>query len=171
LVIDYAGPGDTSADEGEPHMRLQLTKRTDYAIRACLHLAMAERCPIPAHRIAEQMEIPDRFLAQVMGDLTRAGIVGGVSGKNGGYCLRRDAATVSLLELVETVEGPTPRDRCVTRETPCDGDPACALHPVWAEAQAAFTDVLAGASIAELAARQRAATDGIGHLRPERTQR
>jgi Rrf2 family protein len=148
-------------------MRLQLTKRTDYAIRACLHLAMEDHCPISGRRIAEQMSIPDRFLPQVMADLGRAGIVGAVNGKNGGYCLRRDPATLSLLELVEAVEGSGARHDCAVREAPCDGDPACALHPVWAAAQTAFTDVLAGAPIAELAARQRAADESVGPLGPE----
>jgi Rrf2 family protein len=152
-------------------MRLQLTRRTDYAIRACIHLAAEDRCPISSRRIAERMEIPDQFLPQVMGDLARAGIVGAVTGKNGGYCLRRDPADVSLLEVVEVIEGSSQRDRCVMRGTACDGSPACALHPVWSEAQAAFVGVLAAASIADLAARQRVATNGDGHLRPERTER
>jgi Rrf2 family protein len=152
-------------------MRLQLTKRTDYAIRACLHLAMEDRCPISGRLIAERMAIPDRFLPQVMADLGRAGIVGAMSGKNGGYCLRRDPAELSLLDLVEAVEGAGLRHECAVREAPCDGDPACALHPVWAEAQAAFTAVLAGASIGDLAVRQRAANELVGPLSPERMHR
>jgi len=152
-------------------MRLQLTKRTDYAIRACLHLAMEDRCPISGRLIAERMAIPDRFLPQVMADLGRAGIVGAMSGKNGGYCLRRDPAELSLLDLVEAVEGAGLRHECAVREAPCDGDPACALHPVWAAAQVAFTDVLAGASIGDLAVRQRAANELVGPLGPERMHR
>jgi Rrf2 family protein len=152
-------------------MRLQLTKRTDYAIRACLHLAMENQCPISGRRIAEQMSIPTRFLPQVMADLGRAGIVGAMSGKNGGYCLRRDPAELSLLDLVEAVEGAGLRHECAVRDAPCDGDPACALHPVWAEAQSAFTDVLAGASIGDLAVRQHAADEWVGSQGPERTHR
>jgi Rrf2 family protein len=152
-------------------MRLQLTKRTDYAIRACLHLAMEDQCPISGRRIAEQMSIPDRFLPQVMADLGRAGIVGATSGKNGGYCLRRDPAALSLLDLVEAVEGSGRRQECAVRDAPCDADPACALHPVWAEAQTAFTDVLAGASIGDLAVRQRAADEWVGSQGPERMHR
>jgi Rrf2 family protein len=152
-------------------MLLQLTKRTDYAIRACIHLAAADRCPVSSRRIAEQMGIPDRFLPQVMTDLTRAGLVGAVNGKNGGYCLRRDPAGISLLEVVEVVEGSSTRDRCVMRGGPCDGSSDCALHPVWSEAQAAFVGVLGAASISELAERHRAATNGDGHRGPERTER
>jgi Rrf2 family protein len=132
---------------------------------------MEDRCPISGRLIAERMAIPDRFLPQVMADLGRAGIVGAMNGKNGGYCLRRDPAELSLLDLVEAVEGAGLRHECAVRDALCDGDPACALHPVWAEAQAAFTDVLAGASIGELAARQRAADEVVGPTGPERIHR
>ena len=144
-------------------MRLQLTKRTDYAIRACLHLAAEDRCPISGRLIAERMGIPGRFLPQVMADLIRAGIVGAVSGKNGGYCLRRDATAVSLLQLVEAVEGPGSYEGCATGSGPHGEEPGCLLHSAWAEARAAFVDVLARTSIAQLAAPQGAA--------PERTER
>lgn len=164
-----AGHPAGTTHEGDA-MRLQLTKRTDYAIRACLHLAAEDSCPISGRRIAEQMSIPDRFLPQVMADLGRAGIVAATSGKHGGYCLRRDPGSLSLLEVVEAVEGADRRRACALRDAPCGADPGCAIHPVWDEAQAAFIDVLAGASIAELAARQRAG-DGNGLLRPERTVR
>lgn len=152
-------------------MRLHLTKRTDYGIRACVHLAMEQRCPIPARRIAEETAVPDRFLPQVMADLARAGIVGALPGKHGGYCLRRAPAEVSLLDLVEATEGPRRRDRCVMRDAPCDSDPSCALHPVLGEAEASFTSVLAGTSLADLAARQRGAQEQSGRQRPERTER
>ncbi len=149
-------------------MRLQLTRRSDYAIRACLLLAAEDRCPVPGRRIAERMAIPGRFLPQVMGDLGRAGIVAATSGKHGGYCLHRDPATLSLLDVVDAVEG-ADRHRAGARpDQPRDGDPDRAVHAVWDAAQAAFVGVLAGASIADLAARRRAALEN-GPERPERT--
>ncbi len=151
-------------------MRLQLTKRTDYAIRACLHLATEATCPVSGRLIARQMSIPPAFLPHVMADLGRAGIVGATNGKNGGYCLRRHAATLSLLDVVEAVEATERRRTCALQESPCNGGPECALHPVWAQALRAFTDVLAGTSIAELAAHQVVA-NANGHERPERTDR
>jgi Rrf2 family protein len=162
-------------------MRLQIAKRTDYAIRACLHLAVEAECPISGRRIAEQMAIPEQFLPQVMADLGRAGIVGATSGKNGGYCLRRVPEALSLLDIVVAVEGADRRRAGGFEDAARQGDPACALYPVWDQAQAAFIDVLAGASIAELATRQRAAEmsnengptrpDGDGGQGPERTDR
>ena len=74
-------------------MRLELTKRADYAIRTVLALARAaddER--LSARRVAEEQGIPERFLAQVMRDLVRAGLVEGTIGRNGGYRLARARA-------------------------------------------------------------------------------
>jgi Rrf2 family protein len=152
-------------------MRLQLTKRTDYAIRACVHLALEGRCPIPSRMIAEEMAIPTGFLPQVMADLARAGIVGAVAGKHGGYCLSRPPGEVSLLDVVRATETAPRRERCVMRDAPCDADPACALHPVLGAAESSYTGVLDRTSLADLAAQQRVARQQLGHHRPERTER
>lgn len=151
-------------------MRLQVTKRTDYAIRACLCLAMADRCPISSRRIAEQMEIPDRFLPQVMADLIRAGIVGATNGKYGGYCLSRDPAAITILDLVESIEGAAGgRGPGPTGELAHAG-PGDAFQPIFSMARAAFVDILAGASLADLVARQRVAQQSGGLVSPERTR-
>jgi Rrf2 family protein len=141
-------------------MRLQLTKRTDYAIRACLYLA-SNGCDTPAssRRIAQRMEIPERFLPRVLSDLTEAGIMEARIGRAGGYRLQRPPDRLSILELIETVEGPSRSDVCVLRQRACDASQPCAFHPVWEEAQTAFIDVLATTTLADLAT-GRARRDG-----------
>ena len=73
-------------------MRLDLTKRSDYAIRAMLALTMVKGGLLSSRRIAEQMHIPPRFLPQIMGDLTRAGLVVAHPGRAGGYQLAENAS-------------------------------------------------------------------------------
>jgi len=148
-------------------MRLQLTKRTEYAARACVLLATAESCPISSRRIAEQMSIPDRFLPQVMADLSRAGLVAAVSGMRGGYCLRRDPSEISLLDLVETIEGPGWAGQADASEC-AHGDGRCGLHAAWARARAAFESVLAETSVARIAMDRHGAPAVIGPGGPER---
>lgn len=142
-------------------MRLRLTKRADYAIRACLLLVDTGEAPVSNRRIAERMDIPDRFLPQVLADLVRAGIVEATTGKLGGYTLHRDPAKLALLEIIESVEGPTRSDQCVLEQRGCDAGRPCALHPVWSAAQSAFINVLATTSLADVADRQRS-TDACG---------
>jgi Rrf2 family protein len=132
-------------------MRLRLTKRTDYAIRACVLLAASPGAPVPGRLIAERMAIPDRFLPQVLADLVRAEIVQATVGKRGGYALRRDPGSLPLIEVIECVEGPSRSEQCVLEERRCDVDRACALHPVWSAAQSAFIHVLATTTVADIA--------------------
>jgi Rrf2 family iron-sulfur cluster assembly transcriptional regulator len=134
-------------------MRLQLTKRTDYAIRACVYLAARSGDgPASSRRIAREMEIPEGFLPRVLGDLADAGIVGSQLGRSGGYWLQLSPDNLSVLNLIEIVEGPSRSDTCVLRQRACDGSRPCAFHPVWDEAQTAFINVLATTTLAELAA-------------------
>ena len=85
-------------------MRLDLTKRSDYAIRAMLALTMAPQGLLSSRKIAEEMKIPPRFLPQIMGDLTRAGLAEAHPGRAGGYRLSKKADTVTILTVIEAVE-------------------------------------------------------------------
>jgi Rrf2 family protein len=132
-------------------MKLELTRRGDYAIRAMLALSRAggERLSTPV--IARQMEIPIDFLPQVMSDLARAGLVRSSAGRQGGYELARPAASIDLLTTIEAVEGDTRRRTCVLRGGPCQREGTCDVHEPFAEAQAAFRDRLASVSLARIA--------------------
>jgi Rrf2 family protein len=136
-------------------MRLTLTKRGDYAVRAMLALARApDGRLISVRRIAEEMTIPVRFLPQVMGDLVAAGLVEATTGRAGGYRLARPATEVSLLDVVEAVEGDSRRRMCVLRGGPCGLDGHCDVHDVFIDAQDAMLEALGRARLAELPVRR-----------------
>ncbi len=134
---------------------MELTKRGDYAVRAVLALA---RVPdgrlLSVRRIAEEMTIPVRFLPQVMGDLAAAGLVEATTGRAGGYRLARPADTISLLDVVEAVEGDSRRRTCVLRGGPCGLDGFCDVHDVFFAAQDAMLNTLGAARIADLPVRR-----------------
>jgi Rrf2 family protein len=129
-------------------MRLDLTKRSDYAIRAMLALTMAKGGQLSSRRIAEQMHIPPRFLPQIMGDLTRAGLVTAHPGRAGGYLLAESAEAVTLLRVIEAVEGDPHRRVCVLRGTPCGQDGECGVHHIFFSAEEALLDTLGSATLA-----------------------
>jgi len=138
-----------------PGVRMELTKRGDYAVRAMLALARAPGGRrISVRRIAEEMTIPVRFLPQVMGDLAAAGLVEATTGRAGGYRLTRPATEVSLLDVVEAVEGDSRRRTCVLRGGPCGLDGHCDVHDVFFEAQDAMLRTLAHARLADLPLRR-----------------
>src|SRR4029078_9169556 len=117
-------------------MRLELTKRADYAIRAVLALSRAaDGGRLSVRRIAVDERIPERFLPQGIGDRGRAGRVEGAVGRSGGYRLAKPSAEISLLEVVEAVEGDSRRRVCISRGGPCALDGVCDVHAVCAAHQ------------------------------------
>ena len=128
-------------------MRLDLTKRSDYAIRAMLSLTMAREGLLSSRKIAEEMKIPPRFLPQIMGDLTRAGLVEAHPGRAGGYKLARSASSVTLLTVIEAVEGDPHRQICVMRGTPCGQDGECGVHSIFFAAEEALLEQLSSATL------------------------
>jgi Rrf2 family protein len=135
-------------------VKLELTRRGDYAVRAMLALAeVGEATRLTGPQIAARMLIPSSFLPQVMADLSRAGLVRGRLGRVGGYRLGRPAGDISLLEVIETVEGDTRRRTCVLRNGPCSIDGRCVAHDTFYAAQEALRDSLRSASLASIVKR------------------
>jgi Rrf2 family iron-sulfur cluster assembly transcriptional regulator len=143
-----------------PGMRLELTKRGDYAVRAMIALAReASGALLSARRISDAMDIPVRFLPQVLTDLQRAGLVEAAPGRAGGYRLARPPGRISLLEVIEAVEGDSRRQTCVLRSGPCGKDGHCDVHDVFFRGQEAMLATLEAESLASLAASR---PDGLG---------
>jgi Rrf2 family protein len=171
------GPG-IGAKQGSAHrsaihrilrsMRLELTKRGDYAVRAMLALARGSGGGAPvsgngllsSRRIATAMAIPVRFLPQVLADLQRAGLVEAAPGRSGGYRLAKEPASISLLDVIEAVEGESRRKTCVLRGGPCGVDGSCDVHEVFFAGQEALLSTLGRATLADLAAPATAAALG-----------
>lgn len=88
------------------------------------------------------------FVSQVVTPLVRAGWVRSDPGPSGGYSLLVDLTEVSILDVIEAVEGPTDNGRCVLADRPCDDGGSCALHIPWVEARAKLLTELDGVSVA-----------------------
>ncbi len=128
-------------------MRLELTRRGDYAIRAMLLLA--RRCDevLSGAEIARQTGIPERVVTQVMGQLVRAGLVSARIGRHGGYWLDGAGRSTPILAIVEAVEGDARRQRCVLSGSRCSPERRCQVHDIFASAQEALISRLAEASL------------------------
>lgn len=146
-------------------MKVELTKRGDYAVRAMLFLAATDgEARRTAREIAGATGIPISFLPQVMADLSRSGLVLRRVGRIGGYRLGRPAREISLLEVIETVEGDSRRTTCVLRNGPCGIDGRCTAHDSFYAAQQALRASLAGSSLASIPAPETGSgpTNGAG---------
>ena len=140
-------------------MRLILNRRTDYAMRALVALAH-DGSRRSAQRIGQTMAIPATFVGPVMADLTRAGLVHGIPGPTGGYCLARDAHSIVLRDVIEAIEPSDGPELCSLADRSCDPSAQCALHPIWGAASAAYLDTFGSVTLASLAASDAATRQG-----------
>lgn len=125
-------------------MRLNLTRQADHAVRAMVYLAgqpPGERRK--AAEIAAATAIPAAFAARVLAQLQRAGLLLARAGHDGGYTLARPASRVSLLEVIEAMEGPIQARTCLMHDQLCGQESHCVLHGAWSAAQTALREVLA----------------------------
>jgi Rrf2 family protein len=134
-------------------VKLELTRRGDYAVRAMLALAEAGDRQLSAAAVGERMGIPASFVPQVMADLSRAGMAHAEVGRRGGYRLARSAQAISLLEVVEAAEGASRRRTCVLRGGPCAEDATCQVHDAFTAAGNAMRVVLARTTLHDVVER------------------
>ncbi|MBA4372821.1 MAG: Rrf2 family transcriptional regulator [Thermodesulfovibrio sp.] len=122
---------------------MEITQETDYAVRCILYLSRyAGETPIMIETISEEMRIPRSFLAKILQRLAKAGIVQSFRGVKGGFQLKRPPSAISLLDVVEAIEGPVAMNRCTIDPQRCDLSGACTVHPVWQTLQALVVDYL-----------------------------
>src|SRR5919197_980121 len=133
-----------------------ISKRTDYATRAVLALALAsEEGLVNVEELARRIAVPSSVLEQVMPALRTAGIVRSERGAHGGYRLNRDPSEITLERVVRLFQGQLAPIGCATRHhpDPCPMTIGCSLRFVWEEVRDATIRGLAEKNFADLAAR------------------
>ena len=116
---------------------MQITRQADYAVRAVLylsHLGPDQRAA--TSQIAQEQKIPPSFLAKIVSQLSVAGILQTSRGARGGVSLARTPDQISMLEVVEAIDGPILLNECVTDHGgACPFGDTCPMQSVWCDAQ------------------------------------
>lgn len=133
---------------------MRLSARSEYGLLAAIDLAERHGDgPVSSRGVASRKEIPARFLDQLFAALRRHGVVKAVRGARGGFVLARDPSAITVLEVVEALEGPLEPSVC-SGGSPCAKSGSCAALGVWDRATVALRDVFAATTLDELARRQ-----------------
>lgn len=133
-----------------------ITRRTDYATRAVLALALAgDDQPHKLQELAEATATPVTVLEQVLPQLRTGGIVRSERGPSGGYRLNHPPEEITLSRVVRLIQGPLAPISCATRHEPepCAMELGCSLQATWAEVRDATIAILEATTFADLAAR------------------
>ncbi len=132
---------------------MQITRQADYAVRAVLHLARAGNTERAAtSSIAKEQRIPPSFLAKIISQLSIAGLLHTSRGARGGVTLAREPKDITLLEVVEAIDGPIQLNECVANDGVCTFEEDCPIRPVWCNAQDELVKRLKGTSFADMLA-------------------
>jgi Rrf2 family protein len=129
---------------------MQITRQADYAVRAMVYLAQLEKGKKAAtSQIAREKGIPPSFLAKIVSQLSVAGLLQTSRGAKGGVSLAKDSEAISLLDVIEAIDGPIMLNDCVGESNTCTYDDSCPLKPVWCDAQKMLVDHLSKANFAQ----------------------
>ncbi len=127
------------------------SRSTQYAIQAFVHLAQVQEGKYAmVKQIAEQEGIPAHFLAKILQQLARKGLLRSSKGPTGGFCLRAPAKDVSLIQLVEALDGLGDYQRCVSGLSECTDEAPCGMHDSWKALRSRIMDYLEQTTIADL---------------------
>ncbi len=136
---------------------LRLTQKSKYAVRALVELALNEGgAPLGVAEIARRQQIPERFLEQIFGELRRADVLTSHRGAHGGYSFSVPTEEITVLDVVEILDGEVRPARCSAGGVCYIADaPLCSTSRVWEEARVALEGVFGRYSIEALAAAER----------------
>jgi Rrf2 family protein len=133
---------------------LSISRQTDYACRVILHLAMlppGERAT--TQDIARRRLIPRALVRRVITQLANAQLILTTRGSNGGLSLARPSKEISLLDVVQVMEGPLALNACAVNPEACPLMQVCSVHEVWVKTRAALVAELSQATFDKLAQR------------------
>ena len=139
------------APEAHNLVRMRISAKVDYALRACTELAVAPDGPTKGDRIAAAQAIPIKFLENILSELRNAGIVATQRGVEGGYWLARPADQITLAEVMRALEGPLANVRGHRPETLVYEGSAKSLVELWIAVRASLRTVLETTTVADLA--------------------
>lgn len=128
---------------------MQITRQADYALRAMYHLSKLDPNERAAtSQIAQEQRIPPSFLAKIISQLSIAGLIHTSRGARGGVSLARPPAEISILEVVEAIDGPIMLNECTTSPDACPFGEECPIRPLWCQAQEELVERLRVTSFA-----------------------
>ncbi|MCP4751164.1 MAG: Rrf2 family transcriptional regulator [Proteobacteria bacterium] len=134
---------------------MKLSTKCRYGIRAIIEIARNyKKCPTKRKEISSNQGIPDSYLENILIDLKHNNIVVSIRGAGGGFMLKRSPDEISMLNIVEALQGSLALVDCIESPSVCKRIESCVVRPVWIDLQKAQENVLQSVTIKELLDRE-----------------
>ena len=122
---------------------MRLSRKSDYALRAIRHLSNLPTDRLGSiNSISEAEVVPREFLAKILKDLTRSGILVSYQGVTGGYRLARPPKEITMLDVIEAIDGPVHLNLCTEGKNCCDMSDTCPMRVFWETHEQRFKSAL-----------------------------
>jgi Rrf2 family protein len=118
-----------------------ITKKTEYAIKALWELAQRNDNLTTSKEIAQRQAIPPKYLPQIIAALSQAGLLTSIRGYGGGLKLSRPAEEITLLNVIEAIQGKPKLFECQIGHSDCSHQTECQLKSIYNEARDALENV------------------------------
>lgn len=129
---------------------MEITREADYAVRCVLYLARDTDNVSSIEEISSEMNISKTFVAKILQKLAKSGIVSSFRGVRGGFRLAKTPERITLLDVIESIEGPVTMNRCTLEPGACDRSGYCTVHPVWLGLREKVSEYLASYDFSRL---------------------
>jgi Rrf2 family protein len=130
-------------------MTMDISRRTYYAIRLIAALVEANK-PLSVREAAEMQEVPYAFARSIQHDMVRSGLIRSIRGAHGGMVLARESSELTLLDLIEAVQGPVSVSVCANEKGWCSRDTHCQFHKVWEGANGMLMEYVSSINVKKL---------------------
>ena len=135
---------------------MQITRQADYALRAMLYLSRLDaNIRAATSQIADEQQIPPSFLAKIISQLSIAGLISTSRGARGGVSLARPAEEITLLDVVEAIDGPISLNVCSHSAGACPFGEDCPIQPIWSDAQKELVNRLKSTTFGQLVSKEK----------------
>jgi Rrf2 family protein len=126
---------------------MQISTRTEYALRALMEIVRQDNNPISAREICERQHLPKKYIERLLGNMKNAGLVDSLSGAKGGYILAKPSSEITILQVMKAVEDRSWEMSCISNPPEHCLGKECGLHIVWDDVYQNVKSVLDGYSL------------------------
>jgi Rrf2 family protein len=127
-----------------------IRRKTDYGIRALIHLALHPHKEVTAAEIAEEEDVPLEYLHKILQKLARGNFINTHRGAHGGVCLVKLPEEINLLEVIETLQGKVAVNKCFLGKDGCPRAPKCVLKYNWLQLEQKITAFISQITLQDL---------------------
>lgn len=133
-------------------MSILFSRQCEYAIKAVVYLAVKKDGePVATNELTKRLNIPYHFVAKILQNLTKKGLLHSAKGPRGGFSLALPAEKITLFNIVDAIDGTAFTHSCLLGFPECSGKNPCSVHDAWAGQRESIEEMLVSKNVAQLA--------------------